>query len=283
MWRREAKNIERLDLQIATVCRNRFIDDEHYRRRILGERRRYEQPYTIRMAQTNQMGYSIAMQITALQQQATNAERTNIFADGQFLMGANALIVLQLGLKIGQELTSDLLAQLRQEEALQKAVDRALNYLSFRPRSREEVRRYLKQKETPVELIEVVMERLERMKLVDDASFASFWIENREHFSPRGARALKNELRMKGVEREVIEEAVTDDQDEERAMRAGEKKARTLARQPSIDFASFRNKLGSFLQRRGFGYDVTSRTVRALWETVKDEQSSDDQDEDEDE
>lgn len=209
------------------------------------------------------------MRITALQPQANNTERLNIFVDGHFLMGANALIVLQMGLQVGQELTPAQLEELRQEEALQQAVDRALNYISFRPRSREEVRRYLRKKETPPELIDSALERLARLDLVNDQSFAEFWIESRERFSPRGAQALKNELRQKGVQREVVDELVSAEQDDERALQAGRKKALLLARQPAIDFQTFRNRLGGFLQRRGFSYQTTTRTVRSLWEEVK--------------
>ena len=100
---------------------------------------------------------------------------------------------------------------------------------------------------------------------------AMFWVESREQFSPRGARALKNELRMKGVEREVVEEMIDDEKDEERALRAGRKKALSLVRIPGMDFATFRARLGSFLQRRGFGYDVSTRTIRALWKELGEE------------
>jgi regulatory protein len=216
------------------------------------------------------------MRITSLQTQATNLERINVFADDQFLLGVNALIVLQLGLQVGQELTPTLLDQLRSEEALQKAVDRALNYLSFRPRSREEVRRYLRRKETPPELVASVMERLDRLDLVNDHAFASFWIDSREQFSPRGAHALKNELRMKGVEREVVDELVNDEKDEERALLAAQKKAFSLVRIPDIDYATFRTRLGSFLQRRGFGYEIVTRTVRQLWQDLKEQEADDD-------
>ena len=216
------------------------------------------------------------MRITSLQTQATNPDRINVFADDQFLMGVNALIVLQLGLKVGQELSPAQLDQLRSEEALQRAVDRALNYLSFRPRSQEEVRRYLRRKETPVELIGSVMERLERLDLVNDRAFASFWIASREQFSPRGSHALKNELRMKGVEREVTDELVSDEKDEERALKAGQKKAFSLVRIPDIDYATFRTRLGSFLQRRGFGYEITTHTVRKLWQELKEQEADDD-------
>ena len=206
------------------------------------------------------------MRITALQQQATNADRVNIFVDERFLMGAGALVVMQLGLRVGQELSEAQLEQLRSDEALQQAVDRALNYLSFRPRSQREVRDYLRRKDTPPELIDAALARLEQLNLVNDRDFASFWLETREQFSPKGARALKNELRIKGVEREIVDEVVDDEQDEERAQRAAEKKVYSLLRLPGIDYATFQRRLGSFLQRRGFGYDVTSRVVKQLWE-----------------
>lgn len=216
------------------------------------------------------------MRITSLQTQTTNPDRINVFVDDHFLLGANALIVLQLGLKVGQTLSPEQLEQLRSEETLQQAVDRALNYLSFRPRSREEVRRYLKRKETPPELIDVVLARLDKLNFVNDRTFATFWVESREQFNPRGSRALKNELRMKGVEREVVDEMVSDEKDEERALMAGRKKALSIVRIPNMDYKTFRTRLGSFLQRRGFGYGVSTRTVKALWEELKEEEGLED-------
>jgi len=215
------------------------------------------------------------MRITALEPQVNNSERINLYVDGRFLLGVNAAIVLQMGLRLQQELSPDQLEQLQSEEAEQRAVDRALNYLSYRPRSREEVRRYLRRKETPPEIIEAALARLDRLDFVNDRTFSGFWIESREQFSPRGARALKNELRMKGVERDIVDELVNDEQDEERALRAGRKKAIALVTAPDIDYATFRNRLGSFLQRRGFGFQVTTRTVRTLWKELKEEPGED--------
>src|SRR5690348_549115 len=211
------------------------------------------------------------MRITALEPQANNPDRINLFVDGRFLMGVNAVVVLQMDLRLEQELSTEQLEQLQSEEIEQRAVDRALNYLSFRPRSREEVRRYLRRKETPPELIETVLARLDSLDLVNDRSFASFWLENREQFSPRGAQALRNELRMKGIERDVVDELIDEEKDEERALLAGRKKALSLVRLPDMDYATFRTRLGSFLQRRGFGYEVATRTVRALWKELRDQ------------
>jgi regulatory protein len=45
------------------------------------------------------------MRITALEPQMNNPDRINLFVDGRFLMGVNALIVLQMGLRLEQELS----------------------------------------------------------------------------------------------------------------------------------------------------------------------------------
>ncbi len=135
------------------------------------------------------------MRITAIEPQAHNSERFNLYVDGRFLLGVNSAIVLQLGLHVEQELLPEQLEQLQSDELEQQAVDRALNYRSFRPRSREEVRRYLRRKETPPDIIEAVLARLDRLDFVNDRAFASFWIETREQFNPRGAHALKKRTR----------------------------------------------------------------------------------------
>lgn len=221
------------------------------------------------------------MRITALQPQVKNPDRINIFVDGKFFLGVSGLLVLQTGLAVGQELTEAQVEHLRSESAQQEAVDRAMNYLSYRPRSREEVRHYLQGKQTPPEIIEVALARLESLDLINDRNFASFWMESRAQFSPRGARALKNELRQKGVEREVVDELLEEgDEDgtreEERALQAGRKKAVSLLHNPEIDFQTFRTRLGPFLQRRGFGYDISKRVVNTLWQELKGEEASDD-------
>src|SRR5439155_26551723 len=130
------------------------------------------------------------MRITALEPQVNNPERINLYVDGRFLLGVNAAIVLQMGLRLEQELLSDQLEQLRDEDAEQQAVDRALNYLSYRPRSRAEVRRYLRRKETPSDIIKAALARLDRLDFVHDRAFPAFWIEHPEPFNPRGPHVI---------------------------------------------------------------------------------------------
>ncbi|MBX5450709.1 regulatory protein RecX [Thermogemmatispora sp.] len=206
------------------------------------------------------------MQITAIEPLANKSELVNLFVDGHHLLTVSVLVVERLGLAVGQELSAEQLVRLRREAALQEALDRALNYLSFRPRSRQEVHHYLRRRGTAPDLIEAVLERLTELKLVDDRAFATFWVESRERFHPESAQALRSELRARGIAPEIAAEVVNQEDDEERALRAGRKKVQALLRgKAGKNYEAFRNQLGAFLLRRGFSYETAKRIVRQLW------------------
>jgi regulatory protein len=111
--------------------------------------------------------------------------------------------------------------------------------------------------------VDRILDRLQQLELLDDRQFADFWIENRERFSPRSARALGQELRQHGVARETVDEVSDPDRDEERALAAGRQRLRSVA---ALDYQAFRARLGGFLLRRGFSYGVVRVAVRTLWQ-----------------
>jgi regulatory protein len=73
-------------------------------------------------------------------------------------------------------------------------------------------------------------------------------------------------LHQKGVSSEIIAEAVETMDNEAAAYRAGYKKAHSLDR---ADYYEFRRKLGAFLLRRGFDYEVIRLVVERLWREQK--------------
>ena len=143
-----------------------------------------------------------------------------------------------------------------------RANSAALRLLSHRPRSATEVRLRLKRR-FPDPVIDQVIRHLSDQSLVDDGKFARLWKESRDSSSPRSATAIRRELLLKGVDREIAESAVDQMDDDDGAYRAGLKLTRRL---PKNDFQTFRKKLWGYLQRRGFSRSVARRTVQRLWE-----------------
>ncbi|MGH2443328.1 MAG: regulatory protein RecX [Chloroflexota bacterium] len=223
------------------------------------------------------------MQITTLEPQVRHAGRWNVSLDGRFAFGADESVVLAEGLAVGMELTEDDVARIQARESEQRLLDAAIRFLTPRPRSRIEVRRRLlrphPKRPTPSpEAVERMLDRLEQQGLLNDRDFAGFWVENRERFSPRSARALGQELRQRGVDRETANEMADPDRDDARARSAGRQRLRSLA---GLDYETFRSRLSSFLLRRGFSYGVVRETVRHLWEeTHGAAPENDDEDED---
>jgi len=206
--------------------------------------------------------------VTLVETQRKQRGRVNIYIDDQFAFSLTNIVAESAGLRQGLQLADCEIRSLLERDSYQRAFDTALNFLSYRPRSEAEVRANLRRKKIAEDVVDRVMERLRETKLVDDSSFAEYWLQNRETFSPRGWRAIRMELRHKGVPQETIDETLPGEGDEaQNAYRAASKKATKIG---TGDFREFRQKLGAYLVRRGFDYDVVSSVVGRLWRELKD-------------
>jgi len=202
--------------------------------------------------------------ITAIEVQKKNPNRVNIYLDDQFAFGLNRIVAAWM--KVGQQLSDEKIASLQDAEVSEMAMQKALHFLGYRPRSVEEIRKNLEKHEIPPEVIEATIIRLEQEKLIGDGNFAREWVENRSDFRPRGKRALAMELHRKGLADSVIQEVLDKGVDEEAlALKAAQKYARKLE---GLEWADFRQKLGGFLGRRGFGFEVINPVIRQVWEEM---------------
>ena len=202
----------------------------------------------------------MAGKITALEFQKKNPDRVSVFIDGRFALGLPAIIAARL--KPGQSLSDAEIEALEAEGSIETAYDRTLNYLSYRPRSRAEVERYLEKRDLSEAQIEAIAARLERAGLLDDEAFAQYWVENRERHRPRGLRALRYELREKGISSETIDRVLMSVDVQDSAYRSATRKARQLAH---LDQQTFTKKMVEYLARRGFDYEVARETAARHW------------------
>ncbi len=201
--------------------------------------------------------------ITELRNGKSRNKRTNIFLDGNFAFSLNAEIVARENLQIGLELSASRITELTGSNQAQICLDAATRYLGYRPRSEAELRQKLRQRGFDSTIIETVIAKLKEQKYVDDLAFARFWKDDRESFSPRSQWLTRRELRQKGVSEEIINQVVETIDEEDSAYRAALSKSR---RRVYPDHQIFRRRLGEYLRRRGFGYEVTNRTVERLWQ-----------------
>ncbi|MBM2809586.1 MAG: regulatory protein RecX [Chloroflexi bacterium] len=195
-------------------------------------------------------------------QRRAGSERFNVFVDGAFAFSLAA--ELALNFREGDTLDVTAVRQALARDQGQRAYEQALRFLAPRPRSVAEVRLRLKRHGHDMVAVDATIQRLADHQFVDDDEFAAFWVGQRQTHHPLGPRALRSELRSKGVDVETtdraIEPAVADQ--EASAYRAAEKKARGLS---LADERTFGQVLTGYLLRRGFDYDAVRSSVRRLW------------------
>jgi regulatory protein len=203
----------------------------------------------------------MTQRVTAIEPQQKNPQRVNIYLDGEFALGLAAIVAAWL--RVGQDLDEGQIAKMKAADEREVTYQKALHFLSYRPRSSAEVRQNLLKRGISESLIQETVERLEKAKLVNDEAFAQAWVENRNSFHPRGKPALRLELRRKGLSDEIVQSVLDRQVNEEvLAFESARKYAQRLA---GLEWSEFRQKLGGFLARRGFSYETLAPVVSEVW------------------
>ncbi len=200
-------------------------------------------------------------EITALLPQPRQKQRIQVYLDGEFAFSLHRIIATEATLSIGRKLAPAEQRDLQARDAYHTALQSAYRYLASRPRSESEVRSRLRRAAGPV-IVDAVIAKLKEQRFVDDPAFAADFTERRATASPRSRKMIGWELRRKGVKAEVVEDATAELDDEATAYEAAAKRAGRLS---ETEYLPFRQKLGGFLQRRGFGYGVATRVVERVW------------------
>lgn len=199
-------------------------------------------------------------EVTALRLDPRRRRRIQVYLDGELALTVAAGVAD--GLAVGDRLDEQALADLarRQDEA--EALAQALRLISRRPRSERELRQAWDRRGVASQAQSAALDRLRRAGQVDDAAFAAAWVENREAFRPTSRRALRSELRLKGVDEQAIGAAVHGLDEEQAAYRAAQRMAPRAAGLPEQDF---RRRLGASLARRGFDWETIRAAVGRVW------------------
>jgi len=136
--------------------------------------------------------------------------------------------------------------------------DRAVNLLTFKPRSEAELRKRLLEKPwTDAGIVDEVIEKLKRYGYVDDDDYARGLAASKLRQKPLGRYRLEQELKRKQLDSETIEKALDnafeDAPEEELIDRAIEKRISTKGMPETYPD---KKKLFDHLLRLGFGYDL---------------------------
>ena len=189
--------------------------------------------------------------ITSIKSQVKDKNRVSVYIGGKYRFSLTQRQLLESGLRTGQELSPSDIANYKNESNYGKLLDQALRWLALRAHSEYEIDEYLKRKSSDKKQISKVKNRLIELGGVDDETFAEVWVRNRKLLKPTSKYRIKQELRVKKVLPEIIDQALeTEEVDDLASARLAIKSKRRQSRYKDD------KKLKQFLARQGYSWDI---------------------------
>ncbi|OGL38775.1 hypothetical protein A3J32_02870 [Candidatus Saccharibacteria bacterium RIFCSPLOWO2_02_FULL_46_7] len=191
------------------------------------------------------------MKITAVKAQVKNPERVSIFVDGKYSFSLSLDELLKEKLKKDDELNGADVKRLKKLSADGKLRARAVEWVLNRPRSIREFKDYMYRKKAEAEFAEDLIKQFSDRGYLDEQKFSQWLIEL---LSRRGKsnRAIRSELFKKGIDREIVEEIMSQEaSDEVGRLRTVIAKKRKLPR-----YRNDLQKIKQYLVAQGFSWDL---------------------------
>lgn len=207
------------------------------------------------------------MIITKIEKQKNNNKRYSIFIDNEFAFGIDEIDLLYYKLKENEPLDNEKYEYILNKLLLKRAKDKALKYLGYKMRSKNQVIKKLQEYEFPSNVIDKVIRVLEKYNYINDEDFAKAFIKDKLNLKGHGVFKISYDLKMLGVDEEIFKKYLYDDEfinEEEKAKglllkKLGNKNIEDL------DYKE-KQKIYAYLARRGFSYDSIKKAFNGLLE-----------------
>lgn len=202
--------------------------------------------------------------ITSIKSQNRSPNRVSIFLDDSFWLGLDRELALSLNLREGQKLRSKEIENIVFQKERKKALGRALRLLSYRARSKKEIKTRLTKTGFSQLIIEDVVAELKKMQYLDDKKFAEMWVEERVNVKKYGCARIKMELFQKGIDRNTIEQTLKEHYPSDEEPLAFELGCQKLNCYDGLDFPAAYRRLSGYLKRRGFSPSIVHRVCQKI-------------------
>lgn len=205
------------------------------------------------------------MIITRIENQKRNLNRVNIYIDNKFAFGLTDDIRYKYDLHTNKEIDNDFVEDILKAEEERKVINAALNILSYRQRSIKELREKLREKGYDNLFIEKAIDYCKEQNYLNDEEFSISYIKDKQYLNKLGSKRIKYELINKGVSKDIIEEVlqVNPEYEFNIALDLANKK---MSSYKNDDRNSIYRKLGGFLQRKGYPFDIIKKVLDQVLE-----------------
>lgn len=148
---------------------------------------------------------------------------------------------------------------------IERAKSRAINYISGKLKTKYEVRLKLKENGFAEDVIDEVLDILEKEEYLNDKVYCEIFIEDKKKLNGYGKNKIKSLLIQKGISKNIFEDFLNEfeyDEEFDNALKMGIKKLKLLSNEE--DNFKKKQKIINYLTYRGFGFDVINDVLKEI-------------------
>lgn len=204
------------------------------------------------------------MEITSVEKSKKNKNRLSIYLDGKFAFTISEEDYLSLNLYENPILSEETVDYIKNTLNFREAKSLAVRYLSMKIRTEREVLQRLQEEGYGIDCSERVVDELKAIGYINDKLYAQKYVFDRSKLKPLSKRMMKQELLMRGITDDIIDEVLEDWKVEDTSV--AESLLKRRFGKYDLSDEKIAKKAIMFLTHRGFSYD----TIREAFHNVSD-------------
>ncbi|MBF1295208.1 MAG: regulatory protein RecX [Parvimonas sp.] len=204
------------------------------------------------------------MQVTSINYSKSKEVFEVIFEDETKLL-LNYNIFEKYKVSVDMDFSEDEILEMKYFSDIERAKSRAINYISGKLKTKYEVRLKLKENGFAEEVIDEVLDILEKEEYLNDKIYCEIFIEDKKKLNGYGKNKIKSLLIQKGISKNIFEDFLDEfeyDEEFDNALRMGIKKLNLLSNEE--DKFKKKQKIINYLTYRGFGFDVINDVLKEI-------------------
>ncbi|MEB3011822.1 regulatory protein RecX [Parvimonas sp. D2] len=204
------------------------------------------------------------MQVTSINYSKPKEVFEVIFEDETKLL-LNYNIFEKYKVSVDMDFSEDEILEMKYFSDIERAKSRAINYISGKLKTKYEVRLKLKENGFAEEVIDEVLDILEKEEYLNDKIYCEIFIEDKKKLNGYGKNKIKSLLIQKGISKNIFEDFLDEfeyDEEFDNALKMGIKKLNLLSNEE--DKFKKKQKVINYLAYRGFGFDVINDVLKEI-------------------
>ena len=204
------------------------------------------------------------MQVTNISYSKSKEVFEVVFEDETKLL-LNYNIFEKYKVSVDMYFSEDEILEMKYFSDIERAKSRAINYISGKLKTKYEVRLKLKENGFAEDVIDEVLDILEKEEYLNDKVYCEIFIEDKKKLNGYGKNKIKSLLIQKGISKNIFEYFLNEfeyDEEFDNALKMGIKKLELLSNEE--DNFKKKQKIINYLTYRGFGFDVINDVLKEI-------------------